>query len=160
MKKAWPILPAALLVGTALYGTIASVRPPEPEPDRWVVAWKEAGLEASLRSTRGGRLILSGERRRLEEPAFEGTSLRDYWVEGILVQILELPAPDLFPEIEEGRHADFRPGDKGRRAHVLRKGRTLILVHQKIYAIGTSAKTVPMRTVRKILDGVEDRIEP
>ena len=82
MKKAWPVLPAALLVGGVLYGALAYVNVGDPDiPDPWVEAWEKAGLRAQLRGTRG-RIKLTGARDILEKPAYEGTTLREYWVEG------------------------------------------------------------------------------
>ena len=160
MKKAWPVLPAALLVGGVLYGALAYVNVGDPDiPDPWVEAWEKAGLKAQLRGTRG-RIKLTGARDILEKPAYEGTTLREYWVEGISVQIAEFPTGDLLPDISEGREMKCRIGKKGRSAHVSRKGRLVLMVDTKIYAVGSDSKKVRESTAIRIFEPFEEAATP
>ena len=160
MKKAVVILFAALLVGGLLYGALASVMVTLPDiPDPWVEAWEKAELKAQLRSTRG-KFMLTGARDILEEPAYEGTTIREYWVESISVQIAELPTGDLLPEIPEGREIKFRVGKRGRSAHVSRMGRLILMVHTRSYTIGRDRKKVDEDTAIQIFEPFEEAAAP
>ena len=159
MKKAWPILPAAILVGTALFGALATVKVGEPDTgDPWLKTWEEAGLQAQLRSTRG-KIKLVGARETLEEPEYKGTTIRDYLVKSVSVQVVELPSADLLPKIPGGESLDFRLRKKGRRAHVFRKGRLILLISTHTRAMGITGP-VPEEFVIRTIVAFEEAATP
>ena len=123
-----------------------------------MAAWKEAGLQAQFRST-DEKFKLSGLRKTLEEPEYEGTTLRDYLVNSVSVQVAELPSDDLFPDLPGGRNMRFRPGRKGRRVHLSRKGRLVLMVSTHTRVAGISGE-VPGEFVIQVFEAFEKVATP
>ena len=162
MKKVWPALPVAFLVGGALYGLLAAVQPPPRKisEDPWLDAWKEAGLRVQARafSTEPRRdLHLLDARPWIDETTFRGTTLRSYFVNGISSQVVELPKSDLLSEqIPEGRHFRIKLVENGGAAHLCRVGRRFLSMSIQVRVPFVAPMPAPQETVERAFEAFEE----
>ncbi len=128
MRGTWPAVPLAFLTGASLWALLAAVRPSDPgSGDPWLAAWRRAGLKATLRSVSGDpeeRFMIPELRARLAHPEFAGTAIREYLVDDVRVQVLDLPSEDL--RLVEGESPMELPGKRTFRHR--RSGRHLLVI--------------------------------
>jgi len=156
------LAPAAsgIVVAALLYGLLCAAERRLPESqDPWLDAFIAEGMKAEARtiSTEPQNHLLANDlRARFEDAAFAGTQVRNYLVQNTSVQVVQLPAASLLPEVVEGRKLDARYKDQGNPVHVFRAGRTIAFVA----ALG---KWIPivgqMKTSKKDVEQIFDAVE-
>jgi hypothetical protein len=132
VRQALPALAAGSLAALALYGLLAAFGGRgAAERDPWMEAWEAAGLQAvrGIVSKQPSKDLLFVEGRALfERPEAAGASLREYQLDGMRAQVVELPSPAALGDFPEGKHADFRLRPKGGSVHLCRRGRQLLFL--------------------------------
>ena len=153
-------LACAALVSGGLYGILtAFARPPSEPEDPWLLAWTAAGLKCLPPSVSGDpnhHLMMGSDGGAvMKGPAFHDTVLRRYLIQGVSVQVVVLPGPDLAEQLPAGRHFGFRLRPQGGgMVHLSRSGRNLLLVKTQAKSILGDVPT-PKPFVEKLFDVFE-----
>lgn len=164
MKAMLAPIASGIFVAALLYGLLCAAERRLPESkDPWLDAFIAEGMKAEARTISTepqNHLLATDLRSRVEGPAFAGTQVRNYLVQNTSVQVIQLPAASLLPEVAEGRKLDARYKDQGNPVHAFRAGRTIVFVGAlgKWIPIVGQMKT-PKKDVEQIFDAAEETVK-
>lgn len=155
MKRAWPIVLSALLIGGGVLGTLRLAEPTRSATrDPWLDAFRSHGLRATALSVSvepEKHFLVPELRSRLRDPRFQETRIHEYIVEDVRVQVVLFPnGADADSIVEEGEHREWKP-HRARRAYPARRRGRTVLVLESVQRIG-------MDTRRALSEELLDRI--